>query len=228
MIGIFDSGVGGLFIYRKLKKSLSNQGFVYLADQAYAPYGYRTRSEVVERSLKITDLLVKKGAKLIVVACNTATVNAIDELRQAFGLPIVGIEPAVKPALAHHQKVIVLATHSTVKNRRYHQLVKRFVGNKAVWHVGATELVSQVELGSLDDATILKKKISKLIDLGATALVIGCTHFSYLKPLVKSTWSQLEVFDGADGVVKRVESMNPVDNESNDYFFRPWISPEPN
>ncbi|MCA9388781.1 glutamate racemase [Candidatus Berkelbacteria bacterium] len=219
MIGVFDSGVGGLYIYKKLKQSLPGQSFIYLADQEFAPYGYRSQAEIIERSTKIVSFLQAKGANLVVIACNTATVNAIDELREKFEIPIVGIEPAIKPALAAHGQVIVLATHSTVKNSRYHQLVERFNSGKQVFHIGATELVGQVEAGDLDGIELLKEKLD---GQAATAIVIGCTHFSFLKPLIKKMWPQVEIFDGADGVVRRVESLvdvDTVDSHSYDYFF---------
>ena len=204
MIGICDSGVGGLIVYQKLKAVLPNAPYIYLADQAYAPYGERTQAEIVERMKRVVRFLVDAGAEMIVIACNTATLNAIDELRLSFpDTQLVGMEPAIKPAAAVANKIIVLGTNSTVHNVRYQGLVDKYAQGKTVWNIGAPELVRQVEAGELDRIDLLQEKIQPLVDQGAEALVIGCSHFSFLIPAIQKRWPQLQIFDGADGVVRR-------------------------
>lgn len=208
MIGIFDSGVGGLAVWQRLKAELPGASTMYLADSAFAPYGEKSSADIVERSKRVVRTLVEHGARMIVVACNTATVNAIDELREEFpDTPIVGIEPAVKPAAAASDAIIVLGTNSTVNNSRYRALVDEFAAGKQVWNLGAPELVRQVESGDLDDTTYLSQKLTQPVFEGASALVIGCTHFSFLVPTIQRSWPHLQIFDGADGVVRRAETI---------------------
>lgn len=224
MIGICDSGVGGLIVYQKLKALLPNASYVYLADQAYAPYGERTQEEIVARMKLVVRFLVNNGATMVVIACNTATVNAIDELRQGFpAIPLVGMEPAIKPAAAIADRIIVLGTNSTVHNQRYQELVTQHAADKTVWNVGAPELVRQVEAGELGRVDILKAKLDPYIVAGAQALVIGCSHFSFLIPTIQQLWPDLQIFDGADGVARRASTLNeakdPVATPSIDRFL---------
>lgn len=247
-IGILDSGVGGLSVYLPLRAALGNVDMVYVADTAFAPYGTKSQSDLVDRLVTLGEWFVDQGVALLVVACNTATVNGIDELRAALPtLTIVGMEPAVKPAVAEYDRVIVLGTNSTVTNPRYHDLVRRslnpgvilsarsasadqgveesgladgaFVhehldgpidvtrfGSKMIWHVGANELVAQVESGRLTDPTILEQKLQVSVR-DPQALVIGCSHFSFLKSTIEKRWPQLEIFDGADGVVAQARKI---------------------
>jgi glutamate racemase len=208
MIGICDSGVGGLIVYQKLKALLPDASYIYLADQAYAPYGERTQAEITARMKLVAELLIQEGATIVVIACNTATVNAIDELRLSFSeLPIVGMEPAIKPAAATADKIIVLGTNSTVHNTRYRALVDHYASGKMVWNVGAPELVRQVEAGKLDRTDLLWAKIDPYIIEGAQALVVGCSHFSFLIPIIQKLWPELQIFDGADGVARRAYNL---------------------
>lgn len=230
LIGILDSGVGGLSVYLPLRSALPDADILYLADTAFAPYGTKEQSELLDRLRLITRWFQAQGVRLLVLACNTATVNAIDVLRAEFPeLQIVGMEPAVKPALEAVNRVIVLGTNSTVTNPRYHDLVTRLVdpirddddgthehqagpvdvtrlGDKVIWHVGANELVEQVESGNLTDPTLLERKLS-LVSREAEAVVIGCSHFAFLKPTIASVWPTLQIFDGADGVVSQASRL---------------------
>lgn len=208
MIGICDSGVGGLIVYQKLKELLPDASYIYLADQAYAPYGERTQEEITQRMKLVVQFLIQEGATVVVIACNTATVNAIDELRTTFPeVPIVGMEPAIKPAAAAADKIIVLGTNSTVHNTRYRSLVDHYASGKMVWNVGAPELVRQVESGKLDRTDLLWAKIDPYIIEGAQALVVGCSHFSFLIPIIQKLWPELQIFDGADGVARRAHDL---------------------
>ncbi len=204
MIGICDSGVGGLIVYQKLTALLPDARFVYLADQAYAPYGERSQEEITIRMRQVVQFLVDQGATLVVIACNTATVNAIDELRTQFpDTPIVGMEPAIKPAALAATKILVLGTNSTVHNPRYRALVDQYAAQHTVWNIGAPELVRQVEAGDLSVSEAVAAKIQPYVDQGAEAVVIGCSHFSFLVPAIQAQWPSLQIFDGADGVARR-------------------------
>lgn len=224
MIGICDSGVGGLIVYQRLTALLPDARFVYLADQAYAPYGERSQEEITIRMRQVVQFLVDQGATMVVIACNTATVNAVDELRAQFpNTPIVGMEPAIKPAAAAASKIIVLGTNSTVHNPRYRALVDQYAANQTVWNIGAPELVRQVEAGDLSVTDAVTANIQPYVDEGAQALVIGCSHFSFLVPAIQAHWPQLQIFDGADGVARRaatkVDELGVEMGDDRNYFF---------
>lgn len=213
-----------MFVFKRLQSALPKNSFIYLADQAFAPYGERTQSEIQARTKKIVEFLVHKGSRLIVIACNTATLNAVNFLRKTFPvLPIVGMEPAVKPATKRHKNIIVLGTNSTVRNRRYRTLINRYAAGKQVWHLGAPDLVRQVERGELDDLTALKNILSSPTQAGATAFVVGCTHFSFLTPAIQRICSGLEIFDGAEGTVaeaaRQAIALNLKDHKPTNQFF---------
>lgn len=228
MVGICDSGVGGLVVYRKLKALLPRTPFIYLADQAYAPYGERSQAEIAARMKLVTQFFLDRGAAAIVIACNTATVNAVDELRATFPhLGIVGMEPAIKPAAAAADKIIVLGTNSTVRNARYRTLVDQYAAGKTVWHVGAPELVRQVEAGELDRTDLLAAKLQPLVDQGAEALVVGCSHFSFLVPAIQRQWPSLQIFDGADGVARRAAEVAAGQSSSGTDAFYSTAHPDP-
>lgn len=205
MIGIFDSGVGGLAVWEILKRKLPDFPTIYIADQAYAPYGEKTRQQIIDRSRRVTRHLLKLGARMILVACNTATVNAITDLRASFpDVSFVGIEPAIKPAAAAADRIIVLGTKSTVTNSHYQALAQRYASGKTVWHVAAPDLVAAVERGNLKPTDQLESYLQPLVEQGATALVIGCTHFSFLVPLIRQRWPRLKIFDGRFGTARQV------------------------
>ncbi|MBI4032870.1 glutamate racemase [Candidatus Berkelbacteria bacterium] len=206
MIGVFDSGVGGLAVALLLRQALPDVDLIYLADAQFAPYGQKSQTQIIERMRQVAQWFHGRGVRLLVMACNTATVNAIDEVRLAFpDMAFVGIEPAVKPAAQVCERIIVLGTNSTVHNERYRQLVDRYAAGKQLWHVGAPELVRQVESGELDDLSNLNRLNPSLTDVDG--LVIGCTHFSFLVPTIRQHWPQLQIFDGADGVVRRTMAL---------------------
>lgn len=203
-IGILDSGVGGLSVYLPLRSALPDADILYLADAAFAPYGTKAQSALLDRLRIITRWFIDQGVELLVIACNTATVNGIDALRTEFPkLEIVGMEPAIKPASRATDRIVVLGTESTVTNPRYRELVDRYAVGKTVWNVGANELVTQVESGRLTDPTVLEQKLQVGVR-EPQSVVIGCSHFSFLKATIEKRWPDLQIFDGADGVVSQV------------------------
>lgn len=189
-IGVFDSGVGGLSVLRHVRAMLPGEDLLYVADSAHAPYGDKSAQFIEARAVAIAEFLVARDAKALVVACNTATAAAIAALRQRFDLPIVGMEPAVKPAAeATRSGVIgVLATSGTLDSGKFAELVQRFGSQARVIVQPCPGLVEQVELGDLAGPLtrrLLEGFVAPLLDAGADTLVLGCTHFPFLEPLLR-------------------------------------------
>lgn len=189
MIGLFDSGLGGLSVLRAVRQRLPDHDLIYLADSAYCPYGPRPVAEVRERSLACGRWLVDQGAQLVVVACNTATSAAIELLRAELPVPVVGMEPGVKPAaaLTRSGQVGVLATLSTLSGERFSRLVERFAEGVTVTTVACPGLVDRVEAGDLDSPqtrALVGHYLAPLRERGADTIVLGCTHFPWLSPLI--------------------------------------------
>ncbi len=189
-IGVFDSGVGGLSVLRHVRAMLPGEDLLYVADSAHAPYGDKSVQFIEARALAIAEFLVARDAKALVVACNTATAVAIAALRQRFDLPIVGMEPAVKPAAeATRSGVIgVLATSGTLDSGKFAELVRRFGSQARVIVQPCPGLVEQVEQGDLAGPftrRLLEGFIAPLLEAGADTLVLGCTHFPFLEPLLR-------------------------------------------
>ena len=209
-IGIFDSGSGGLSVYRELIKVLPKEHFVYYSDNAHCPYGEKTAEYIQDRARFITDFLLEKGADIIVVACNTATAAAIATLREEYpSVPFVGMEPAVKPAaLGTRTGVIgVLATAGTLKGSKYLHTRGRFEDNvRIAEHVGQG-FVELVEAGILDgpkaDATV-RASLQPLLDEGADVIVLGCTHYPFLRPVIERIAGPgVQVIDPAPAVARQ-------------------------
>jgi len=204
-VGIFDSGVGGLSVLRHVRAQLPHEHLIYVADSGFAPYGDKSEHVVAERSLTIARFLVARGAKALVVACNTATVAAVKLLRARFPeMPIVGVEPGLKPAAAttRNGRVGVLATERTLAGAKFLKLRDEIAAS-----TGATFLLQpcqgladQIEFGELDSAAttaMLERYIAPLLAQGADTLVLGCTHY----PLVQASIEQVIAACGARGVV---------------------------
>ncbi|WP_320825089.1 glutamate racemase [Reinekea sp.] len=183
MIGVFDSGIGGLTVLSHIRAQLPDTPIVYLADQAYAPYGDLTHDRVIERSRLISQWLLAQGCTLVVVACNTATAVAIEALRTGFAIPIVGVEPGIKPAALQSlsQRIGILATENTVASSRYLLLLERFLPEVEVLSQGCAGLADAIEQQSDDLDQRLRRYCQPLIDQGVDQIVLGCTHY----PLVK-------------------------------------------
>ena len=190
MIGVYDSGQGGKSVLQELVKLLPEEDFAYYADTRYCPYGPRPASEVIERACAVADFLIEKGCELIVVACNTATAAAIDHLRSHYSIPFIGMEPAVKPAVLQSKTGVVgvLATKGTVKGSLYlHTLAKFKEDVKVIQQVGEG-LVETVEKGVLDGPEVealIHKCIDPMLEAGADHIVLGCTHYPFLQPVIE-------------------------------------------
>lgn len=189
-IGVFDSGVGGLSVLRHIHQMLPSERLFYVADSAFMPYGSQSPEMISERSHLITRYFIEQGAKAVVVACNTATAAAVESLRADFSIPIIGMEPAVKPAVeATRSGVIgVLATSGTLASEKFTKLVKRFDSHAKVVFQPGTGLVEQVEAGELHSEktrALLQEYLAPLLLRGADVLVLGCTHYPFLTPLIR-------------------------------------------
>lgn len=215
-IGIFDSGSGGLSVFREIRKALPHERYIYYSDNANCPYGERGREFIINRSREITKLLISKGADLIVVACNTATAAAISTLREEFDLPFVGMEPAVKPAaMGTRTGVIgVLATAGTLKASKYIDTRDKFTeGITVVEHIGQgfVELVETLDTDSPKAYETVKASLEPLMAAGADTIVLGCTHYPFLLPTMVKVASDLghdiRFIDPAPAVARQVIRM---------------------
>ena len=189
-IGVFDSGVGGLAVLHEIRRELPNEDLLYVADSGHAPYGDKSAQVIEERSIAIVEFLVRQHAKAIVVACNTATGVAIKALRTRFPLPIIAMEPAVKPAAAHTRSGVigVLATSRTIASDNFAKLHERFGADVKILMQACPGLVEQVEAGNLSgDKTraLVEQYVLPLLAQQADTLVLGCTHYPFLAPLIR-------------------------------------------
>ncbi len=215
-IGIFDSGVGGLSVLRQLTGLLPEHSIVYLADQAHVPYGPRTLEEVQAFSFEITRWLLMQHCGEIIVACNTASAAALHDLRKAHPhIPFVGMEPAVKPAAeqTHTGVVGVIATPATFQGALYASVVERFASGVTVLEDTCPGLVEQIEAGNLEgDKTrrILEKALLPMLEKGIDTIVMGCTHFPFVIPLIqKITGPNVRVIDPAPAVARQAARVLP-------------------
>ena len=210
-IGIFDSGVGGLSVLREIRIQIPSESVLYLADQGHVPYGPRGMEEVRRFSEEITRFLLDLGVKLIVVACNAASAAALRYLRQTFPqMSFVGMEPAVKPAAEYtHTGVVgVLATPATFQGALYASVVERFGSGVTILQDTCPGLVGQIEKGELDSPAtreILEKALRPMLERGIDTVVLGCTHYPFVIPLVNQiVGPEVRVIDPAPAVVRQI------------------------
>jgi glutamate racemase len=211
-IGIFDSGVGGLSILREIHQRLPAENLLYVADQIHVPYGTRSLEEVQSFAYGITHFLLNKRAKLIVIACNTASAAALQHLRGVFNeIPFVGMEPAVKPAAQQTQTqcVGVLATQATFQGELYASLLERYAQNVKFFENTCPGLVMQIEKGELDSVEtrrILESAIHPMLKAGADTIVLGCTHYPFVIPLIiEIAGSGVNVVDPSPAIALQTE-----------------------
>jgi len=191
-IGIFDSGIGGLSIMQCIAKQLPSENLIYVADTLHAPYGEKSTQFIQQRVHEIAKWFIEKNTKAIVVACNTATVSAIDKLRENINIPVIGVEPAIKPAasLSKNKKVAILVTKATAENQRFLSLVNQYRNNSDVYIQpcpGLVELIEQDQKNSASCKDLLSSYLRPLLEKGVDTIVLGCTHY----PLVKSLISDI-------------------------------------
>lgn len=210
-IGIFDSGVGGLMIWSHIHRLLPAESLIYLADKAYCPYGPKSREVITERAFAISRYFISRGCKLIVVACNTATAAAVEALRTHFPLPFVGITPAIKPAALHTKTGVVgiLVTKGTIESSLFNENIDHFASGIKVMEQIGEGWVEAVESGETDTAStraLVERQIRPLIEAGADQIVLGCTHYPFLIPLIKEmAGEEVTIVDPAPAIARRVE-----------------------
>ncbi|MBN1902667.1 glutamate racemase [Candidatus Sumerlaeota bacterium] len=210
-IGIFDSGLGGLSVLVEILKVLPRERFVYYADSGFAPYGHKSREEIKERCYSITEILLKRGVKALVVACNTATSSAVEDMRRGFSIPIVGMEPALKPAYEANLpgKILVLGTPFTINEPKYQNLLKRFISNKEIVSLPCPGLVELIEKGDINSPELksrLKELFRGLAPEEFSCVVLGCTHFIYLKSILREIiGAPVQFFDGNFGTARQLK-----------------------
>lgn len=211
-IGIFDSGVGGLSILKAIQDLLPRESILYLADQFHVPYGQRSLEEIRQYSLEIVRFFLNQGTKVIVVACNTASAAALLLLRKTFPqIPFVGMEPAVKPAAesTKTRRVGVLATPATFQGDLYASVVERFARDVILYQDPCPGLVQQIENGLFDTTetrSILEKALLPMVEEGVDSIVLGCTHYPLVIPLIKKiVGEKIQVIDPAPAVARQVE-----------------------
>lgn len=214
-IGVFDSGLGGISVLRQLRLQMPNEHYIYYGDSAFAPYGEKSKEEITQHCFGIMDFFVKKGVKAVVIACNTATSACVNELRKAYpDLPIIGMEPALK-VVADGKKdhtIIVMATHFTLKEKKFQELMTRYSNDNTIMKLPTPKLVEIVEQNKLEDDELVNQTLHEYLDpyLDGTinSIVLGCTHFVFYKDKIKRiVKDQIHVVDGNEGTARHVEKI---------------------
>ena len=231
-IGIFDSGVGGTSIWKEIQELLPQEHTIYLADSKNAPYGEKSEQAILQLSIKNTEYLLEQKCKLIVVACNTATTNAIGYLRKTYDVPFIGIEPAIKPAASNSiaKTIGVLATKGTLTSSLFHSTAQIHAGNSTIIEQqgkGLVELIECGELHSTEMRDLLQGYIKPMLDKGIDYLVLGCTHYPYLIPLLKELLpAGIKIIDSGEAVARQTKTvlernalLNSSESMGEHHFF---------
>ena len=231
-VGVFDSGVGGLSVLRALRQELPHEHFLYVGDSGCAPYGDRSATFVIDRAVTITSFLARKGAKAVVVACNTATAVAVESLRARFTIPVVAIEPAVKPAASRTRSRVVgvLATTGTLASPNMGKLLANY-GSDVEFVIqpcpGLADQVEKGEVASEGTRAMVKRYLRPMVDKGADIVVLGCTHYPFLRPVIQEIVGPgVDVIDPATPVARELRrrleaagSLNEDDASGTEQFW---------
>lgn len=230
-IGIFDSGVGGLTIYQEIHKLLPNENIIYLADSKHAPYGEKTKQEIIDISVKNTEFLLSRKCKLIVVACNTASTNAVKYLREHYEVPFIRVQPAIKPAALHSKTKIVgiLATKGTLESELLFETSQKFAqGVKVIRQIGEG-LVTLIENGQMHSdqmSLLLEKYLNPMIDKNIDHLVLGCTHYPFLSDQIQEiVGEKVTILDSGEAIARqtrvilRQEGLLSIEKKSTSRIF---------
>lgn len=207
-IAVFDSGLGGISVLRALVQRLPGEDFLYFGDSANAPYGVRPVAEVRRLTQDVIGRLYDRGIKAAVIACNTATSAAIGPLRAAFpDIPVIGIEPALKPAAAQHRHVLVLATPLTLREEKFAALMQRCAASAKILPLPCPELVEFVERGELDSPALTAYLARQLGPYAGhvDAVVLGCTHFPFARRAIRAVLGGVALYDGSDGTARETQ-----------------------
>jgi len=212
-VGVFDSGVGGLSVLHEIRRQLPDARLLYVADSAWAPYGERSQGFIRQRAFHIASFLLEQGSDALVVACNTATAAAVMPLRRQLPIPVVGMEPAIKPGVSASRTGIVgvLATSGTLGSARFAALLHRFGDRRRIVTQPCPGLVEQVERGELTGLKtrrLLNRYLQPLLRRGVDTLVLGCTHYPFLRPLIEEiAGSGVTVIDTGEAVARRLRHL---------------------
>ncbi|WP_395045129.1 glutamate racemase [Flavobacterium sp.] len=211
-IGLFDSGIGGTSIWKEIHNLLPNENTIYLADSKNAPYGQKSKEEIIQLSYKNTEFLLNQNCKLIVVACNTATTNAIKELRDKYDIPFIGIEPAIKPAATNSQtqKIGILATKGTLNSELFYKNVEKFQDIKIIEQIGfgLVELIENGKINSAEMQDLLKQYLNPMIAQNIDYLVLGCSHYPFLIPKIKKIIPKnIKIIDSGQAVARQTKNI---------------------
>ena len=224
-IGLFDSGIGGTSIWKEIHHLMPSENTIYLADSRNAPYGQKSKDAIIALSMKNTELLLEMNSKIIVVACNTATTNAIKELRAKYNVPFIGIEPAIKPAVTNSktQTIGILATKGTLSSELFNKAVEFYQGTNIIEQVGHG-LVELIENGGIDSPEmdqLLRSYLIPMIEADIDYLVLGCSHFPYLIPQIKKILPpHIKIIDSGEAVARQTQNVL----KTNDAFNIPGKS----
>ena len=211
MIGILDSGVGGLSVLREIRALLPDQDITYIGDNAWCPYGNKSHPEILKRSFALTDYLIEQGAEVIVLACNSATIVAIEALRAHYLVPFIGMEPGVKPAalLTKSDTIGVLATEASLTGDKFHRLVATHARHIRVITQPCPEFVNLVEAGKLRGPEVdaaIDNYTSDMLTAGADVLILGCSHYPFLRPALEAKLPpHIQFIDTGDAIARRVQ-----------------------
>lgn len=228
-IGIFDSGIGGTSIFKEIHLLLPNENIIYLADSKNAPYGNKTPADIIKLSEKNTDFLIAQNCKLIVVACNTATTNAISHLRKKYKIPFIGIEPAIKPAsLQTKTKAIgILATRGTLSSALFHETMNLYSDGIIVVERNGEGIVPLIEAGKVDSiemTNLLTTYTKPMLDAHIDYLVLGCTHYPYLIPqLLKIIPKEVTIIDSGNAVARQTKAVLEKNQLLNNAASKPTL-----
>ena len=219
-IGLFDSGIGGTSIWKEIHELLPNEDTIYLADSKNAPYGQKSKEEIIELSSKNTEFLLNQNCKIIVVACNTATTNAIKELRAKYDIPFIGIEPAIKPAALNSQKHVIgiLATQGTLNSDLFHQTAEKFQDTKIIEQIGhgLVPLIESGAINSIEMTKLLQLYLNPMIAANIDYLVLGCSHYPYLIPQIKKILPKdIKIIDSGEAVARQTKNLVVENNGLN-------------
>ena len=211
-IGLFDSGIGGTSIWRAIHELMPNENTIYLADSKNAPYGQKTKEEIIALCEKNTELLLEMNCKIIVVACNTATTNAINELRAKYNVPFIGIEPAIKPAANNSktQTIGILATKGTLNSALFSDVVKSYTNTKIIEQIGygLVELIEEGEIDSPEMNHLLEEYLRPMVNANIDYLVLGCSHYPYLIPQIKKIIPKsIQIIDSGEAVARQTKKV---------------------
>ena len=217
-IGIFDSGIGGTSILKEIVKLLPNEDFIYLADSANAPYGQKSAKEIIALCKKNVEFLLEKECKLIVVACNTATTNAIAVLREVYAIPFIGIEPAIKPAVLNTKTntIGILATKGTLNSKLFSEKIDLYSADIKIIEVIGKGLVECLEQGDFDSEyliALVEGYVKPMLKQQIDYLVLGCSHYPYLLPILKKIVPQgIQIIDSGQAVAKQTKHILSTHN----------------